>query len=81
MRSAFFDRGSKNVGVQAIVIPELKFSNIERQIFASDLVIGPDLPRLMSDQKPSIVFVWTAPTTYCPLEWSTTPWGYLPLRR
>lgn len=24
------------------------------------------MPRLMSDQKPSIVFVWIAPTTYSP---------------
>jgi hypothetical protein len=30
--------GSEYVGVIAIVMPELKFRNVERQIFAADLV-------------------------------------------
>src|SRR6266516_4228083 len=32
----------------------------------------PTTPRLMIDQKPSMVCVWTAPTTYCSLAWSMT---------
>jgi hypothetical protein len=35
----------------------------------------PMTPRLMSDQKPSIVFVWTAPTTYSWAAWRTTACG------
>jgi hypothetical protein len=38
--SAFLDRRSKDVRVQAIVILELELSNVERQIFAADLVIS-----------------------------------------
>lgn len=39
---ASINRGSENVGVVAVVIPELKFSDIQRQIFLADLVEGAD---------------------------------------
>ena len=32
----------ENIGVEAVVIPELKFSDIQRQIFCGNLVIGTD---------------------------------------
>ena len=46
---------AENVMVAPIVIAKFEFGNIERQIFAVDLVISSDTPRLMSDQKPSMV--------------------------
>src|SRR5215469_1865742 len=36
----------------------------------------PTMPRLMRDQKPSIVFVWMAPTTYSFLECRIVSAGY-----
>lgn len=35
-----FDRSPKDVRVHAVVIPEFKFSHIEREILAGNLVIG-----------------------------------------
>ena len=40
--SAACYRRSKDIDVLAVVMPELEFSNVERQIFAADLVIGAD---------------------------------------
>ena len=42
MISASFDRSPENVRVRAIVISELEFRDVERQIFATDFVEGPD---------------------------------------
>lgn len=42
--------GSEDVRVVPIVVPEFEFRNIERQIFAADLVIGPDHAAL--DERP-----------------------------
>jgi hypothetical protein len=36
--SALADGLTKDVSVQSIVVPELEFSNVQRQIFAADLV-------------------------------------------
>src|ERR1041385_3342427 len=54
---------SSKISIQAVVIPQLKFRDVERKIFAA---CGgcPTTPRFTSGQKPSIVFVWIAPTTY-----------------
>jgi hypothetical protein len=41
-RSASLDRLGEDVVVTPVIIPELEFSNIERQVFAADLVIGAD---------------------------------------
>jgi len=38
--SAACYRRAKNIGVMAIVVAELKFSNVERQVLLADLVIG-----------------------------------------
>jgi hypothetical protein len=38
--SAACCRGSKDIDVLAIVVPELKFRDVQRQIFAADLVIA-----------------------------------------
>jgi hypothetical protein len=51
------DRRSENVVVEAIIVPELELRNVEMQVFFFDLVEVPTIPRLMIDQKPSIVFV------------------------
>lgn len=34
------DRRSENVGIGAVIVPELKFRDVERQILAADLVIA-----------------------------------------
>ena len=40
--SAACYRGSENIDVLTVVMPELKFSDVQRKIFAADLVIGAD---------------------------------------
>lgn len=40
--SAACYRGSEDIDVLAVVVPELKFSDVQRQIFTADLVIGTD---------------------------------------
>lgn len=40
--SASSDRFSENVGIIPIIVPELELSNIERQVFLADLVVGAD---------------------------------------
>jgi hypothetical protein len=38
INSTAADCGAKDVGVQPVVIPELKFGDVQRQIFAADLM-------------------------------------------
>jgi hypothetical protein len=45
-RSAAADRGPENVFVGPIVIPELEFRNVKREIFPADFVIVADDPAL-----------------------------------
>jgi hypothetical protein len=47
----------KMSGLAAVIIAELKFRDVRRQIFGADLVKPPTIPRLKIDQKPSIVLV------------------------
>jgi hypothetical protein len=54
---------TEDVRIVPIVIPEFEFRNIDRQIFSADLMLGSDDAALQIDQKPSIVLVWTTPTT------------------
>jgi len=72
------NRRSEDVRILAVIIPELELRDVQRQIFAADFAIAQTMPRFMIDQKPSIVFVWTAPTTYSLAIWRTTPSGYSP---
>ncbi len=65
--SAACYRQSEDIDVLAVVVPELKFRDIQRQVLLADLAIVPTIPRLRMLQKHSIVFVWTAPRTYSPL--------------
>jgi len=44
--SAACYRRSEDIGVMAVVVPELKFSDVQRQIFLADLVIAADDPAL-----------------------------------
>jgi hypothetical protein len=44
--SAACYRGSENIDVIAVVVAELKLRDVEREIFAADLVIGADNPAL-----------------------------------
>src|ERR1700722_249280 len=39
-------RRSEDIGVMAVVVPELKFSDVERQVFLADLVIAANDPAL-----------------------------------
>ena len=50
--SAFLDRRTEDVRVQAIVIAELEFGDIERQIFSADLVETADHPALNQRPEP-----------------------------
>ena len=54
---------SENIVIKSVIIFELAFRDVERQIFSTDFVVAADDDRLKIDQKPSIVFVWTAPMT------------------
>lgn len=63
-----FDCVTENAGTFEVAVAELKLRDVEGQIFAADLVIGATTPRLISDQKSSIVLVWIAPIIY-------SPWG------
>ena len=75
--SAACYRRPEHIGIDAVVVAELKFRDVERHIFGADILWNvPTTPRLKIDQKPSIVFVWTAPTTYCLRWWSTVWCGY-----
>jgi hypothetical protein len=56
-RSTPRDRRSEDVRIFSIIVAELEFSDIQRHVFAADLVESADTPRLKIDQKPSIVFV------------------------
>src|SRR5665213_2199742 len=60
MQLASSHRFSENIFVPAIVIPELKFRDIKREIFSANLVERSDDSALEIDQKPSIVLVWIA---------------------
>lgn len=44
--SASANSFTKNVGIVPVIIPELKFRNVERKVFAADLVIGANDPAL-----------------------------------
>ena len=48
---------SENVGVEPIVVAELKLRDVERHIFGADFVERADHARLKIDREPSIVFV------------------------
>ena len=60
-RLASPDRFAKDIGVFAVVISQLEFSDIERQIFLVHFMELPTMPRLKVDQKPSMIFVWMLP--------------------
>ena len=49
--SAACYRGSENIDVLAVVVPELKFRDVQRQIFAAYLVIGADNTALKNAPK------------------------------
>lgn len=49
--------GVENMRIPAVVVPELKFVNIELEIFLTDFWNVPTMPRLIMDQNPSMVFV------------------------
>ncbi len=68
MKLASFDCRPEDVLVHPIVVAELELGNIKLHVFGADLVEAADDPALKIDQKPSIVLVWTAPTTYSPAE-------------
>jgi hypothetical protein len=56
MKLASPNRRSKNIGVLPIVIAELELSDIQRHIFLPlTLWKEPAMPRLIMDQKPSMV--------------------------
>lgn len=58
------DRRTEYVGIVPVVVAELKFRDVQREIFGADFMERADHAALTSDQKPSMVCVWTAPTTY-----------------
>ena len=55
---------AEDIRIGAVVISELKLRNVQPIYLALTLWNVPTTPRLKIDQKPSIVFVWIAPTTY-----------------
>lgn len=59
----------ENIRVEAVVISELKFSDVQRHVLGTDLVERTDDPPLEMLQKPSIIWVCTAPTTCRRLAW------------
>ena len=54
MLLASANRRSENVRIQAIVIPELKFSDVQREIFGADFVEAADEPELGNAQESSV---------------------------
>ena len=44
--SGVCNRRSENVGIHAVVVAELEFCNVKRQVFLADLVVGADNPAL-----------------------------------
>jgi hypothetical protein len=62
---AFANHRSGHVGIVVVVISELKYSDVKHQvIFGAHFVERATTLRLKMLQKPSIVFMCTAPTTY-----------------
>jgi hypothetical protein len=62
--SCALNRRSENVIVKAIIVPELELRNVKMMVFLTNMVDVPTMPRLKMLQKPSIVWVCTAPTSY-----------------
>jgi hypothetical protein len=57
MRSTSCNRCSEDVGIEPIVVAELKLREVERHIFGRHFVDVPTTPRLKIDQKPSMAVV------------------------
>jgi len=66
MKSTGPDRRTKDIRVSRLLVAERKFRDVERQIFTAHFVERADMPRLISDQKPSICVGRIAPTTIIP---------------
>ena len=62
--SALCYRQAENVGIAAVVVSPFELRDVQREVFAADLVVLFIIPRFKSDRKPSMVCVWTAPLTY-----------------
>ena len=62
LRCASGDRRSENVHVIPIIVAELELGDIERKVLFADLWKVLTVPRLMRDQRPSMVRAWMAPT-------------------
>lgn len=54
----------KNIGVLAVVIPELEFSHLQRLIFAAELVMGADDAALEGAPK-SLQWCWCERRRQC----------------
>lgn len=53
--SGAFDRFAKYINIQPVVVPELKFCDVQRQIFAANLMEIAHDPALDERQNPSMV--------------------------
>ena len=73
------DCRSENVGVLAVIVSELKLRNIERQIFAADLVIATDDTAL--NQRPEVLNCVGMDRTDYVLHPNSTDWGDIPMAR
>jgi hypothetical protein len=59
------NRLTEDVLVAPVVVPKLKFGNVERQIFGADFVESADNATLEDrPEAPQSWLVWIAPTTY-----------------
>jgi hypothetical protein len=56
---------SEDIGVVAVVVPELKFSDVQRQILLADLMVAANDPAL-EDAPEAFNRVGVEPTTYSP---------------
>ena len=54
---------AQTVGLATEVMPEGEFRQIQGQVVGADVVEGSDHATLQSDQKFSMLFVWTLPRT------------------
>jgi len=57
---------AEDILIEPMVVPKLKLRHVERKVFFANLMKCPNYTTLKIDQKPSMVLVCTAPTTYCP---------------
>lgn len=63
-QSAPLNRRSEDIGVFAVVIPELKFCNVQVKILFTDLIERPDYATLQNlPEALDCISMWSAPTT------------------